>query len=125
MKRNSRFHLLSYLLQIAFISLGVIVFFAFLYWGVDSLNWGWVLDREGSRESSFFSFLYFSMGTFFRIGYGDQAPVDLFRWIAGLEAMSNFAIEIIIITELVKTALEKAISLGTRERLESLLSRRI
>jgi hypothetical protein len=124
MNRNSQIRRLSYLLQIVSVSLGFIVFFAALYWAIDTLNWGWVLSREGNRADSFLSFLYFSMGTFFRIGYGDQVPVGLTQWIAGLEAMSNFAIEILIITEWVTAALEKSTFLHTRERLENLLPRR-
>jgi hypothetical protein len=111
-----------YLPQLLLICLGIIFFFAVCYWSIDTINWGWLLNRNGDREKEFLAMLYFSMGTFFRIGYGDQVPIGLSRWIVGLEAFSNYLIEVIFIARLVTSILGKFISFSIRERLEALLN---
>lgn len=116
-----RWHI--YLPQLLLICLGIIVFFAVCYWSIDILNWGWLLNRKGDREKEFLGMLYFSMGTFFRIGYGDQVPFGLNRWLVGLEAFSNYFVEVIFIARLIMNVLGKFISFSIRERLENLLTR--
>lgn len=115
-----RWHI--YLSQLLFVCLGLVVFFAFGYWIADTKNWGQILNREGHRENQFFEFLYFSIGTFFRIGYGDQIPVGANRWLAGIEAFSNYAIEIVFMARLVTNFLGKFVMSNIRTRLESLLN---
>ncbi|MBD2103073.1 two pore domain potassium channel family protein [Leptolyngbya sp. FACHB-261] len=110
-------------MQIALISLAIVIGFAFCYWLAEHLDWGHVLTREGKRETAFAELLYFSMGTFFRIGYGDQVPTDLSRWIVGLEALCNFLVTLVYIAQLVADSMERSIVNKTRERLENLFGR--
>lgn len=112
-----------YLPQLLLICLGIIFFFAVCYWSIDTLNWGWLLNREGQRENEFLGMLYFSMGTFFRIGYGDQIPVGLSRLFTGIEAFANYLVEVIFISRLVIDILEKFITFSIRERLENIFRR--
>ena len=88
---NSLAHL-SVSIAMLLACLGLVVFFAFWYWIADTCNWGQILNREGQWETQLSEFIYFSIGTFSRIGYGDQIPVGANRWIAGIEAFSNYAI---------------------------------
>jgi hypothetical protein len=88
----------------------------------DTLNWGQILNRQGHQETQFVDFLYFSIGTFFRIGYGDQIPIGVNRWIAGIEAFSNYAIEIVFMARLVTNFLSKFVMSSIRDRLEILLN---
>lgn len=113
----------AYFGQLALISFGLIVVFAVLYWSVDALNWGWLLNRSGEREQSFGDFLYFSMGTFFRIGYGDQIAFGVSRWLVGLEAFSNYCVEIMFIIHTISMALRKYIASKFREQLEQTFTR--
>ncbi len=110
-----------YLSQLFIVCLGLVVIFAFWYWMADTCNWGQTLNREGHQESQFTEFLYFSIGTFFRIGYGDQIPVGVNRWIAGIEAFSNYALEIVFMARLVTNFLSKFVMSSIRDRLETLL----
>jgi hypothetical protein len=115
-----RWHI--YLSQLLSACLGLVIFFAFWYWMANTCNWGQILNREGHQETQFAEFLYFSIGTFFRIGYGDQIPVGINRWIAGIEAFSNYAVEIIFMARLVTNFLSKFVMLSIRDRLETLLN---
>jgi hypothetical protein len=112
-----------YLPQLVLICCAIIVFFTVCYWSINALNWGWILNRESQRENDFLGMLYFSMGTFFRIGYGDQVPVGLSRWFAGLEALSNYLVEVLFISRLIINMLEKFISFSIRQRLENIFHR--
>jgi hypothetical protein len=85
------------------------------------LQLGQILNREGHRENQLSEFLYFSVGTFFRIGYDDQIPVGINRWIAGIEAFSNYAFEIIFMARLVTNFLSKFVMSSLLNRLETLL----
>lgn len=112
----------SAILQLVLLSLGLIVLFAIAYWAMDKLNWG-TLQREAQRAVGFLPFLYFSIETFFRIGYGTQAPSGG-MWVAvTLEALSHFIIEILFIAHFATLGLSKLISLSDRTRLENLLHR--
>ncbi len=111
-----------YLPLLLLICIEIIIFFAVVYWSIDSFNLGWLINREGHQEKEFWGMLYFSMGTFFRIGYGDQVPVGLSRWIVGLEAFSNYLIEVMFIARIVTSILGKFITFSIRERLEALLN---
>jgi hypothetical protein len=102
------------------ISLGLIVLFALLYMGVNQMDTGMVLTRQETRETDFLSLLYFSMGTFFRIGYGDQVPTGWNCLLVGVEALSSFLLELIFIAQVVTTASERFISQRLREDLEDL-----
>lgn len=115
-----RWHI--YLSQLLLVCLGLVVFFAFWYRLADFLNLGQILNREGLLETQLSEFLYFSMGTFFRIGYGDQIPVGINRWLAGLEAFSNYAIEIVFMARLLTNFLSKFVMSSIRDRLETLLN---
>jgi hypothetical protein len=111
----------SALLQLMLISLGLILLFALVFWGMDLLNWGILQDRSGQRAAGFLPFLYFSVETFFRIGYGTQTPVGAMWAIVTLEALSHFLIEVVFIAHLVTYGLNRLISLGDRTRLENSL----
>ncbi|MEP0885647.1 ion channel [Trichocoleus sp. ST-U3] len=102
------------------ISLGIIVLFALLYLGVNQIGGGMVLTRQETREADFLSLLYFSMGTFFRIGYGDQVPTGWNCFLVGVEALSSFLLELLFIAQMVTTASERFISRRLREELEEL-----
>lgn len=115
-----RWHI--YLSQLLSACLELVVFFAFWYWMADTCNWGQILNREGHQETQFAEFLYFSIGTFFRIGYGDQIPVGVNRWLAGIEAFSNYAIEITFMARLVTNFLSEFVMSSIRDRLETLLN---
>lgn len=114
----------TYLAQLSLVCTGVIILFAACYWSADILNWGWLLDQEGHRETHFLDFLYFSIGTFFRIGYADQVPVGSIRWLLGFEAFSNYLIEILFVAQLVTSLMDSFVSFRVRERLDALLARR-
>lgn len=92
--------------------------FALLYMGIDRLSWGMVLTRQETREVDFLSLLYFSMGTFFRIGYGDQVPTGWSCLLVGLEALSSYLLELIFLAQVVTATLERFISQRLREKLE-------
>lgn len=115
-----RWHI--YLSQLLFACLGLVLFFAFWYWIADTRNWGQILNLEARRETQFVEFLYFSIGTFFRIGYGDQIPVGVNRWIAGIEAFSNYVIEIVFMARLVTNFLSKFVMSNIKTRLETLFN---
>lgn len=113
----------STILQLVLLSLGLIILFATLYWGMDGLNWGVLQDREGVRATGFLPFLFFSIETFFRIGYGTQVPLGA-MWVAvTLEALSHFVIEILFIAHFATLGLDRLVSLSNRARLENLLNR--
>jgi Ion channel len=94
--------------------------FTLLYMGFDALRWGTVVSRSGTSETSFADLLYFSMGTFFRIGYGDQVPVGWCRLLTACEAFANFAIGVMFMAHLVLGVQEQLIANRVRERLEGL-----
>lgn len=110
----------NYAAAIASICLGIIVVFALLYMGIDQLSWGMVLTRQETREADFLSLLYFSMGTFFRIGYGDQIPVGWNCLLVGLEALSSYLLELIFLAQVVTATLERFISWQLKEELENI-----
>jgi hypothetical protein len=110
----------NYVALLTLISLGLIVLFALLYMGVNQMDTGMVLTRQETRETDFLSLLYFSMGTFFRIGYGDQVPTGWNCLLVGVEALSSFLLELIFIAQVVTTASERFISQRLREDLEDL-----
>lgn len=112
------------LAQVTLLSLGLIVIFALIYWGLDQADWGMIVDRSSHRQSDFLSFLYFSIGTFFRIGYGDQVPIGAAMWVVGLEALSHFLVQIAFIAHMVISTLDQVIWMLRRERLEDLLNQR-
>ncbi|WP_106544342.1 ion channel [Chroococcidiopsis sp. CCALA 051] len=113
----------SAVLQLVLLSFGLTILFALVYWGIDGLNWGLLQDREGKRAVRFLPFLYFSIETFFRIGYGTQVPLGA-MWIAvTLEALSHFVVEILFIAHFATLSLNKLVSLSNRTRLENLLNR--
>jgi len=110
----------NYVVLLTLISLGLIVLFALLYMGVNQIGGGMVLTRQETREADFLSLLYFSMGTFFRIGYGDQVPTGWNCFLVGVEALSSFLLELLFIAQMVTTASERFISRRLREKLEEL-----
>jgi hypothetical protein len=77
-----------------------------------------VLTRQETGEADFLSLLYFSMGTFFRIGYGDQVPTGWNCLLVGLEALSSFLLELIFLAQVVTSTLERFILRRLREELE-------
>ncbi|UFP95878.1 potassium channel family protein [Gloeobacter morelensis] len=107
-----------YLLQLALLSAGVIVVFALLYQSFDALGWGAVHNRAGERERHFLDLLYFSTGTFFRIGYGDQVPVGWARLLVGLEAFCNFLLGLAFIAQLAPAAWQHLAQINLRNQLE-------
>lgn len=113
----------STILQLVLLSFGLIILFALVYWGMDGLNWGILQDREGKRAVKFLPFLYFSIETFFRIGYGTQVPLGA-MWIGvTLEALSHFVIEILFVAHFATLGLNELVSSSNRTRLENLLNR--
>ena len=108
----------NYAVLLTSICLGLIVLFALLYMGIDRLSWGMVLTRQETREVDFLSLLYFSMGTFLRIGYGDQVPTGWSCLLVGLEALSSYLLELIFLAQVVTATLERFISQRLREKLE-------
>lgn len=111
------------LLQLALLSLLLVVLFAVVYWGVDALNWGRLEHQNGDRAIGFLPFLFFSVETFFRIGYGNQSPVGAVWLIITLEALSHLLIEVVFIAHLVILGLSKLTGLSDRTRLENTLKR--
>jgi len=53
----------------------VVLIFALAYWSLDALDLGGVPEQKGEGVAGFLPLLYFSVETFFRIGYGIQTPV--------------------------------------------------
>lgn len=94
-------------LLLTLIALSLIVPFALLYWGIDQLGFGTVITRQGDRETDFIALLYFSMGTFFRIGYGDQVPTGWNYLLVGLKALSSFLLEVIFLAQVVMATAER------------------
>ncbi|WP_322506329.1 hypothetical protein [Chroococcidiopsis cubana] len=68
-------------------------------------------------------FLYFSIETFFRIGYGTQVPLRAMWLAVTLEALSHFVVEILFVAHFATLGLNKLVSLSNRTRLENLLNR--
>lgn len=114
---------ISALLQLVLLSLALVVLFAIAYWGVNALNWGWLQNQNGERAEGVLPFLFFSVETFFRIGYGNQAPMGATWLVITLEALSHLMIEVIFIAHLTISALNKLILLDDRTRLENSLNR--
>ena len=118
-----KFRFNSAIVQLICLSLGLVILFAIAYWSIDGMNWGMLQDRQGSRVFGFLPFLYFSIETFFRIGYGTQIPLGA-MWIAvTLEALSHFVVEVLFIAHFATLGLDKLVSLSDRTRLENLLNR--
>lgn len=111
------------LLQLTAISLSLVVIFAIAYWSLDVLGWGGLEEENGERVSDFLTFLYFSVETFFRIGYGTQTPIGLSWVIVTLEAMSNFLLEVVFIANFATLGLYRLISSRDRTWLEGILNR--
>ncbi|MEG4961871.1 MULTISPECIES: hypothetical protein [unclassified Microcoleus] len=62
-------------MQLTIVSLSVVLIFALAYCSLDALDLEGLQERNGERVAGFLPFLYFSVETFFRIGYGIQTPV--------------------------------------------------
>jgi hypothetical protein len=65
---------------------GMIILSAYLY------TYGSLLRHSGLFKPNFFQGLYFSVITFFTVGYGDMTPVGFCKLIAMLEAFSGVLI---------------------------------
>jgi hypothetical protein len=87
------------------------------------LGWGELQNRYGEHVVDFLPFLYFSVETFFRIGYGTQTPVGLAWAIVAMEAMSHFLLEVVFIAHMAILGLHKFISVGDLTRFEDILNR--
>lgn len=111
------------ILQLALLCLALVVLFAVVYWGIDALNWGTLQNRSGERVVGFPSFLFFSVETFFRIGYGSQIPVGTTWLVVTLEALSHLIVEVVFIAHLAILGLNKIVMLSDRTRLENSLNR--
>jgi hypothetical protein len=121
--RTTKSSWLFTLVQLTIVSLSVVLIFALAYWSLDALDLGGLQERNGERVAGFLPFLYFSVETFFRIGYGIQTPVGLAWAIVTLEAMSHFLIEVVFIAHMATLGLHRLISLSDRTRLENTLNR--
>lgn len=108
----------NYILLLTLIALSLIVLFALLYRAIDQFGFGTVITRQGDRETDFLALLYFSMGTFFRIGYGDQVPTGWNYLLVGLEALSSFLLEMIFLAQVVTAAAERYFLQQLRAHLE-------
>lgn len=121
--RTAKSRWLFTLLQLTIISFSLILIFAIAYWSLNALKWGGLQAQNGEHAAGFLTFLYFSVETFFRIGYGTQTPVGLAWAIVTLEAMSHFLIEVVFIAHMATLGLHRLISLSDRTRLENSLNR--
>ncbi|WP_164928831.1 potassium channel family protein [Gloeobacter violaceus] len=83
-----------------------------------------VLTRAGERERHFLDLLYFSTGTFFRIGYGDQVPTGWARLLVGLEAFCNFLLGLAFIAQLAPAAWQHLARLSLHNQLEGFIRSR-
>jgi hypothetical protein len=99
-------------------SIGLIILFALQYWAIDQLGWGTIETDKGIRETSFLKLLYFSMGTFFRIGYGDQIPTGWNYLIVGLEALSSYILGLLFLAQVMISATERILLRQFRTDLE-------
>ncbi len=111
------------LLHLALLSLALVVLFAVVYWEVDALRWGTLQNQNGERAAGFLPFLFFSVETFFRIGYGSQIPSGVTWLVVTLEALSHLMIEVAFIAHLATLGLSKLILLSNRTQLENNLNR--
>lgn len=120
MKRITLFSWFNYAAVLTLISLGLVALFTLLYMGVDQLGWGMVVTRQETREINFLALLYFSMGTYFRIGYGDQISTGLNCLLVGLEAMSSYLLGLIFLAQVTTAASERFLLRRLREELEGI-----
>jgi hypothetical protein len=121
--RTSKSRWVLSLLQLVLLSLMLVVLFAVIYWGIDALSWGTLQNQSGERAAGFLPFLFFSIETFFRIGYGSQVPVGATWLVVTLEALSQLIVEVIFIAHLATLGLNKLVMLSDRTRLENSLNR--
>lgn len=121
--RTTKSRRLSTLLQLTVISFVLVFIFAIAYWSLASLGLGGLQNRNGEHVVEFLPCLYFSVETFFRIGYGAQIPVGLAWAVVALEAMAHFLLEVVFIAHMAILGLHKLVSLSDRSRLEDILHR--